>query len=399
MAPKSEPKILFFAENSEDEAKAWRKQLKEYKRLPTPVDQRSFRYHLASAHHVSEETVKARLSTAAKSILKERSRKVACRSKAKLEVVDNIDVIDLCSESEPETTSTSSEQTISRKPKLEEEPVQSVLQFLESLGIPRLAPVFQDFGYATAGDLELLKGCPKETQGEILKAVREDPRAVLRDWSVLHAFFQLAPPSSPFRKNYNGQSLGLPAHVSGAYKCRRRLGSKLKQSTAERKTCGFKPCILKLGPQCCSGSSARDAPEDKECPTAAVEETAARYQFRNPVVIDLCTDSEDELDEQVSGPSICSGLRRQGSQLKPGPKPKFTETRTVQEYLSHLGIGGLTAVLQGLGYLSTEDLRHLISCPAVTREVILTEVRKDERVLFRDWSVLHAALNGGDGSR
>lgn len=129
--------------------------------------------------------------------------------------------------------------------------------------------------------------------------------------------------------------------------------------------------------------------------------------------IDLCdtTDEEEILDEpaddaiDVENPVVNvpafgkTTTHHSGTtfstcrpQLKSKVQIKPVTTRSVYSFLYDHGLEHIHPVLRDLGYTTPDDLHLLQTCPHVTRELVLKAIRKDGRVLLKDWNVLHAAL-------
>ena len=64
---------------------------------------------------------------------------------------------------------------------------ETVSQFLEKHGVPRLVPILHKMDYRTADDLRFLLTAPKRTQKIIFDDIKAKPQTVYRDWSILHA--------------------------------------------------------------------------------------------------------------------------------------------------------------------------------------------------------------------
>ncbi|THH34177.1 hypothetical protein EUX98_g118 [Antrodiella citrinella] len=115
-------------------------------------------------------------------------------------------------------------------------------------------------------------------------------------------------------------------------------------------------------------------------------------------VIDLCSDSEPELDDPPSPSSAnatggsCTSGEVQNAQHAHA-HTSDSGFQDVHQYLTSLGLPRLVPIMSDMGYTTQDDLILLRKSPQATKEAVLKAVRKDARVVLRDWNVLHGALH------
>ncbi|KAH8100686.1 hypothetical protein BXZ70DRAFT_1008173 [Cristinia sonorae] len=181
-------KRAFFADDDPDEeARQWRRKLTQYKRLESAEDRRAFRYRLAAKIGTHEATVIHRLKEAEGG---SGSLRTPAPTKSRA-VTHPLRQQSLASASHRRQTPAFLPISPPTPKQMAPEPGEfpTFSEFLTRLGVPHLFPVFKGLGYKSAGDLDILRNCPQITQEVVLKAVREDPRVILRDWSVVHSAF------------------------------------------------------------------------------------------------------------------------------------------------------------------------------------------------------------------
>lgn len=118
--------------------------------------------------------------------------------------------------------------------------------------------------------------------------------------------------------------------------------------------------------------------------------------------IDLSMSDPEYVGSPGLGPSNSPSIETPGI-VTPYPSGPFNDEieptiepiprqQSVYGFLSTLGLEHLHSVFRDHGYTRPDDVTLFCSSPRATREAVLEDLKKDDKILLRDWNVLHAAL-------
>lgn len=118
--------------------------------------------------------------------------------------------------------------------------------------------------------------------------------------------------------------------------------------------------------------------------------------------IDLSISDSEYVGSPGLGPSNSPNVDTPGLVLPYSSGPFDVETeptngtlqkqQSVYGFLSTLGLEHLHSVFRDHGYTHPDDVTLFCGSSRATREAVLEELKKDDKILLRDWNVLHAAL-------